>query len=222
MRSVLFKSHRVNIPKSLRPIMLKRIHYSHVGGEACYRQAKDTLYWSNMHGEIRDFVGQCSVCNKYAHEQQKETMMLHALPTRPWQILSMDIFNYAGKDFLLVMDHYFDFWEIELLPDLSAEKTVLRCKAQFARYGQLDKVITDCGPQFYNYTFRKFAKEWEFDHTMSSPRHPQSNRKAESAVKIVKKTCAKRQPEQGKTHEKPSFTGEICPQRVCKAIQPKD
>ncbi|KAJ8334859.1 hypothetical protein SKAU_G00404980 [Synaphobranchus kaupii] len=30
--------------------MLKRIHASHVGGEACYRQARDTLYWPNMQG----------------------------------------------------------------------------------------------------------------------------------------------------------------------------
>lgn len=32
------------VPKSLRAEMLKRIHSSHVGGEACYRQARDTLY----------------------------------------------------------------------------------------------------------------------------------------------------------------------------------
>lgn len=57
---------------------------------------------------------------------------------------------------------------------------------QFARYGQPDRIITDCGSQFHNETFRKFAKEWGFEHIMSSPRHPKSNGKAESAVKIVK------------------------------------
>lgn len=186
---VLFKSQRVIVPKSLRAEMLKRIHASHVGGDACYRQARDTLYWPNMHGEIKDHVSQCSACNEYTHGQQRETMMSHALPTRPWQILSMDLFTQAGKDFLIVVDHYSDFWEIELLPDLSAETTVLRCKAQFARHGQPDRVITDCGPQFDCETFRRFAKEWDFDHVKSSPRYPKSNGKAESAVKIVKSLC---------------------------------
>lgn len=43
---VLFKSQRVIVPKSLRAEMLKRIYISHVGGEACYRQARDTLYFT--------------------------------------------------------------------------------------------------------------------------------------------------------------------------------
>lgn len=55
--------------------MLKRIHISHVGGEACYKQARDTLYWPNMHAEVKDYVSQCSACNEYAHEQQLETML---------------------------------------------------------------------------------------------------------------------------------------------------
>lgn len=186
---ILFRSQRVIIPKTLRPEMLRRIHYSHVGGEACYRQARDTLFWPNMQGEIKDFVQQCSVCNEYAHEQQKETMMSHPLPTRPWQIVSMDLFNHAGKDFLLVVDHYSDFWEVDLLPDLSAETTVLRCKAQFARHGIPDRVISDCGCQFACGAFRAFAKEWCFEHVTSSPRHPKANGKAESAVKIVKSLC---------------------------------
>ncbi|CAL8388497.1 unnamed protein product [Boreogadus saida] len=32
----------------------------------------------------------------------------------------MDLFSYARQDFLLMVDHYSDFWEIDLLPDLSA------------------------------------------------------------------------------------------------------
>ena len=145
---------------------------------------------TGQQGEIKDYVSQCSACNEYSHEQQRETMS-HALPTQPWQILSMDLFRQAGKDFLLMVDHYSDFWEIELLTDLSAEATVLRCKAQFARHGQPDRVITDCGSQFDCETFRKFAEEWDFEHVMSSPRYPKSNGKAESAVKIVKNLCKK-------------------------------
>lgn len=186
---VLFKSDRVIIPKKLRPEMLRRIHLSHTGAEACYRQARQTLFWPNMQGEIKDFVGQCAVCNEYAHDQQKETMMSHPLPKRPWQIVSMDLFNHAGKDFLLIVDHYSDFWEIEYLPDLSAETTIKRCKAQFARYGQPDRVITDCGPQFDCGLFRQFSLDWGFQHVTSSPRHPKANGKAESAVKIAKNIC---------------------------------
>uniref|UniRef100_A0A8C7JBX1 Gypsy retrotransposon integrase-like protein 1 n=1 Tax=Oncorhynchus kisutch TaxID=8019 RepID=A0A8C7JBX1_ONCKI len=130
---VLFRGQKVIIPKSLRPEMLTRIHSSHVGGDACYRQARETLYWPNMQAEIKDFVSNCTTCNEYAHEKQKETMMSHELPTRAWQIVSMDLFSHRQKDYLLIVDHYSDFLEIELLPDLSAETVIKRCKAQFAR-----------------------------------------------------------------------------------------
>ncbi|XP_044287426.1 uncharacterized protein K02A2.6-like [Varanus komodoensis] len=166
--------------------MLKRIHASHIGGEACYRQARDTLYWPNMQNEIRDFVSRCSACNEYAQAQQKEPMMSHVLPTLAWQIVSMDLLSYVGQDFLLIVDHYSDFWEIELLPDLSAETTIRRCKVQFARHGLPDRVISDNGLQFACEQFRRFSTDWGFVHVTSSPRHPQANGKAESAVKIVK------------------------------------
>uniref|UniRef100_A0A8C5QG74 Gypsy retrotransposon integrase-like protein 1 n=1 Tax=Leptobrachium leishanense TaxID=445787 RepID=A0A8C5QG74_9ANUR len=171
--------------------MLTRIHATHIGGEACYRQAQDTLYWPNLQNEIKDFVSHCSACNEYAQARQKEPVMSHVLPTRPWQIVSMDLLNYAGQDFLLIVDHYSDFWEIELLPDLSADTTIRRCKVQFALYGQLHRVISDNGPQFACEQFRWFSAVWGFEHVTSSPRHPQANGKAESAVKIVKNICKK-------------------------------
>ncbi|KAJ8290613.1 hypothetical protein GJAV_G00015280 [Gymnothorax javanicus] len=188
---VLFRGQRVVIPRSLHPEMLARVHGSHIGGEACYRQARETLYWPGMQSEIKDYVSKCSTCNEYAIEQQKETMLSHELPTNPWQIVSLNLFQHSGKDFLLVVDHYSDFWEIDVLPDLSAETTIKRCKAQFARYGQPDRVISDNGPQFACTQFRQFAVEWGFEHITSSPRHPKANGKAEAAVKIAKNLCKK-------------------------------
>ncbi len=70
-------AQKVIIPRSLRAEMLKRIHSSHIGGDACYRQARDTLYRPGMQAEIKDFV------NEFAHNQQKETMLFHDFPNRP-------------------------------------------------------------------------------------------------------------------------------------------
>lgn len=60
--------------------MLIRIHSNHAGEETRYRQACDTLHWPNMQGDIIDFVQQCSVCNRYAHEQQESMMPLRLDP----------------------------------------------------------------------------------------------------------------------------------------------
>lgn len=52
-------------------------------------------------------------------------------------------------------------------------------------------VISDNGSHFCNKQFLKFAADWEFKYSTSSPYHPQSNGKAESAIKIAKKVVKK-------------------------------
>lgn len=106
--------------------------------------------------------------NRRRHEQQKETMMSHLLSTHPWQLVSIDLFSYTRQDFLLMVDHYSDFWEIDLLPDLAAETAIQRCKMQFSSYRIPDRVISNCGSQFDCGEFRPFAKEWGFKHFMST------------------------------------------------------
>ena len=45
---------------------------------------------------------------------------------------------------------------------------------------------SDQGPQFMSQTFQKFSREWGFQDVTSSPTYPQSNGKAEPAVKLMK------------------------------------
>ena len=59
-------------------------------------------------------------------------------------------------------------------------------KAQFARHGLPETVISDNGPQFASVEFTQFAKEWQFHHQTSSPLYPESNGRAENAVKTCK------------------------------------
>ena len=57
----------------------------------------------------------------------------------------------------------------------------------FCRSGAPDVIWSDQGPQFMLHSFQTFTKEWGFQHITSSPTYPQSNGKAESAVKSMKK-----------------------------------
>ena len=52
-------------------------------------------------------------------------------------------------------------------------------------------VVSDNGPPNNSHEFKEFAAKYDFDHITSSPGHAPSNKKAESAVKIVKKLMIK-------------------------------
>ena len=188
---VLYRGSRVIILQAMRPLMLKKAHESHHGAGASIRKAKDVIFWPGMNSEIYNMVSQCPVCNDYLVKQQKEPMMTPEIPTRPWQVVAQDLFILDRENFLITVDYFSDFWELDQLPDTLSSTVVTKTKQHFGRYGIPEKVISDNGPQFRSQGYTKFAKDWDFTHISTSPYHSQSNGKAESAVKIAKSLLKK-------------------------------
>ena len=188
---ILFKGPRVIIPKTMRPEMRARVHSSHQGIEACLRKARDVLYWPNMRNDIRDTVSQCATCNEYQTKQAKEPLMTHEIPERPWSRVETDIFTLQGENYLVLVDYYSDFWEVDHLANMTAVNVIQHCKANFSRYGIPDVLVSDNAGTFGSDEFNDFATEWEFEHATSSPYHSQSNGRSESPVKIAKKLLKK-------------------------------
>ena len=187
---VLYKGMKVIVPASMRPQMIARAHSSHLGPDACVRRARDVLFWPGMADQIKDQVQNCEVCNDFLARQQKEPLMTHKIPETPWSKVGQDLFTLGDENYLVTVDYYSDYFEVDLLPDTTAESVVNATKRHFARHGIAD-MVTDNGPQYSSSHFAKFSHEWEFQHTTSSPLHSQSNGKAESAVKIAKNLVKK-------------------------------
>jgi len=49
---VLYKSHQVIVPTSLRPEMLKKIHKAHQGSDSSIQWAREALFWPGMQAAI--------------------------------------------------------------------------------------------------------------------------------------------------------------------------
>ena len=188
---IVFKGERIVVPHSIRNNMLSRIHNGHVGIQGCMRRAKETLYWPKMSSDIENYVRNCETCNVYQNEQQKEPLMPHDAPNRPWEKLGVDLFEYRNKNFLVTVDYYSNYFEVDRLYSTTAKDVILKLKSQFARHGIPDIIMSDNGPQFSAKDFRDFAKTYEFTHVTSSPGYPQSNGKAENAVKTAKRIMKK-------------------------------
>ena len=188
---LLFKSNRVVIPRKLRADMLQKIHTSHLGIDGCLRRARECLFWPHMSYDIKQFIASCDICRTFETSQQKETLMSHELPSRPWEKVGTDLFTWEGQEYLVLVDYYSNFWEVDLLPQTTSTAVINKLKAHFARYGSPTQLVSDNGPQFTSETFRSFSTNWDFEHLCSSPGHSQSNGKAESAVKTAKRLLTK-------------------------------
>ncbi len=89
--------------------------------------------------------------------------------------------------YLLIVDYYSRWIEIARLNQLTSSAVVQHTKSVFARYG----IPSDNGPQYASDLYARFAKEYGFKHTTSSPYHPQGNGEAERAIKMVKNLLKK-------------------------------
>jgi transposase InsO family protein len=188
---IIYRGDRIVIPKSLQKDMKDRVHTGHLGINSCLRRARDLLYWPGMSKEIRQLVETCGTCSAYMDRQPKEPLVLHDTPSLPWQKVGTDLFCWGGRDYLLTVDYYSNFFEIDLLTDTTSSVVINKLKQHFARYGIPETLISDNGPQYSSQSFRSFTKEWGILHQTSSPGNSQANGAAEAAVKVAKKLLKK-------------------------------
>ena len=107
-------------------------------------------------------------------------------------ICFQDIFQLGQKQFLITIDHYNDFYELDELSNTLSAAVVNHTKAYFASHGIPAHCLTDNGPQFISNEYKLFVNKFGFEHVTTSPYWSRSNGKAEAAVSdgkaIIKKS----------------------------------
>ena len=121
---ILFKGEKIIIPKAMQSEMLKLIHRPHLGIAKSLSRATDILYWPEMAFQIQDIVSSCVTCNAHQRRNQKEPLMPHSVPDRPWSKLGVDIFELQGQQYLVIVDNYSRFIEIDPLTHMTAKHVI--------------------------------------------------------------------------------------------------
>lgn len=188
---IIFKGDKICVPKSLIPRMLKNIHTGHLGVQSCVKRARQALYWKNQYNDIVNMVTNCAVCEQTQKSNVKDKVLIKEVPSLPWQFVASDIFELKGDSYLVICDSYSGFVDFQKLKNLSSYEIILHFKRWFATHGIPQKLETDCGTQYTSTEFQNFRKEWNFEHTTSSPYHHQGNGLAERAVQVVKNILRK-------------------------------
>ncbi|KAK3887708.1 hypothetical protein Pcinc_008193 [Petrolisthes cinctipes] len=188
---LLSKMNRVIVPKELRSKMMKNLHKSNQGIEKTLKLARDLVYWPGINAEMKNLISSCDTCNAFSDQQAKEPLTSHPVPDLPWQKLGADLFELDGKSYLILVDYYSKFVEVDELEATHASSVIKCCKSQFARDGIPEKFHSDNDPQFTAKEFGHFCNLYGILHTPSSPRYPQSNGLAERGVQTIKRLMMK-------------------------------
>ena len=171
--------------------MMAKCHASHIGIEGCLRRARESMFWPRMSSDIKEYIAKCDVCLAHQNAPQRESIIQHETTARPWAKIGVDLCDFQGRTLLVVCDYFSGFIEVERLQSTTSSAVSKVLRVLFARYGIPNELVSDNGPQFAAAEFATFARNWGFHHVTSSPRYPQSNGKAENAVKTIKRLFSK-------------------------------
>jgi len=144
-----------------------------------------------MGKDIEEMISKCAICLECQSSNPKEPMILEKPATRPWESISIDLFKWEGDDYLLIVDSYSHFIEITKLNNNTSQTVVMHTQSILAQHGIPRTVKSDNGPQYIAEEYKKFSKEWKFNHVTTSPYHPQANGLAEKLVQIFKNLLTK-------------------------------
>ena len=128
---VVYRGLQVVVPPSQQSSMLAKIHSSHMGADSNYRLCRDIVFWRGMRSAVKDTCSSCGKCAAYGQEQPRESMLSTPIPEYPWQFVSQDLFKFERSNFLITVDHYSDYIEVDLLENTLSSTVIAKSKATF-------------------------------------------------------------------------------------------
>ena len=182
----IFYDHRLYIPHVLRRTYLALFHDHHLGVKKTKRAMTQFVWWPAFSADVAAFIAECDTCIKHGSVKH-QPLQLTPLPEGPWKEAAVDVFVFAGKLFLVIVDYYTRWIEAPSIYSQSSGVVIAALKSVFARMGVPRIIRSDNGACFTSREMQQFALKWDFTQTFSSPRYPQSNGMAELAVGTVKR-----------------------------------
>ena len=188
-RGVVMVDQRLVIPSKLRDHVLKCLHSAHQGVAGMKARASQTVYWPGMDVSIRNYRENCSTCIKISPSQPKEPIILTESPDWPFQKLAIDLFYVEHEAYLACADRFTGWLILYHLPPGggNASNLINICRSIFHTYGVPEELSRDGGPPMQSQKFIDFLKLWQVRDRVSSVAYPQSNGRAELAVKAAKR-----------------------------------
>ena len=183
---VPFLNGRMYIPRALRRDVLATLHAAHQGPAGMKASARHRFWWLGMDSDIDQVRAQCKDCNDSAPSLPREPLVRPPEPEYPFQLAVSDYFDVAGVKYLVVADRYTGWPEL-FRQNGKALTLVKTCRNLFAQFGVPEEIASDGGPPYNSYEWKCFLRQWGIRHRQSSANYPQSNGRAELAVKTCKR-----------------------------------
>jgi hypothetical protein len=200
---------RICVPNDpdLRKLIFQEAHetpYSiHPGNTKMYIDLKERFWWSNMKGDIAEYVAKCDVCSRVKAEHQKPAGLLQPLKVSDWK------WDQIGMDFITGLPRtksgYDSIWVIvdrltkiaHFIPlkttYTSAKLADIYMKRIVSLHGVPKSNVSDRGTQFTSHFWKQLHESLGTRLEFSTAFHPETDGQIERVNQILEdmlRACA--------------------------------
>lgn len=188
----LLWNNRIVVPDSLRKLVLKELHNTHLGVEKMKGIGRSYFWWPEISQDIENVVKRCRVCFSVSSNPERKHLSPWKWPEKAWERIHVDFLGpFLGYTFLVVVDAHSKWLEVCKMNSITTESTIKALRYMFCRFGLPKTLVSDNGTQFTSHEFSEFMSNNSINHILTPPFHAQSNGEAEASVKIVKTALKK-------------------------------
>ena len=177
---------RVVIPESLRQIVLHELHHECPGMVRMKSLSRIHAWYPNIDRDIELMVRECKNCEKESNVPPKSDPHPWSWPTKPMDRVHVDYFEYNDVDFLIMVDSYSKWVDVEIITKCNSTNTINCLRKWFSHYGLPNQLISDNGSQFTSEEFKNYVNVNGIKHIRTAAYHQSSNGQAERYVQTVK------------------------------------
>ena len=188
---VILYGDRIVIPKKLQRQALDILHSAHQGVSGMSSRAQAVVSWPGISRDIQTVRDQCPGSCSNAPSQAKLPAVEPKIPSLPFESIFADFFELASHHYLVAGDRLSGWVEVFSSKvgskDSGSAGLISHLRRFFATFGVPNELSSDGGSEFISSATESFLARWGVHHRTSSSYLPQSNGRAELAVKKVKR-----------------------------------
>lgn len=181
MNLILTKKEIENVKEYLRQQeIIKKYHEgktNHRGINECSLALSHRYYWPKMKESIAKYINECSICGqvKYDRNPIKQKLSVVPPPTKPFEILHLDLFTAQSEKFLTLVDAFSKYAQAYHLRDGTALSVIQALLTFCTHHGVPLTIVTDQGPEFTNALFSEFTRLHKIQHHKILAHTPNDN-----------------------------------------------
>ena len=184
---IVFYGNRPIIPETLRAKALDALHFGHSGIVQMKNLARSAMYWPGINKECERTVRSCEICQSHKTKAHNSTYKSWPLTNSYGERIHADFLGpIDGFMVLILVDVYTGWIDAYFSKSTTASETIKMMRKSFSRFGVPKLLVSDNAPQFVSQEFNDWLSNIGVKHLYSPPYHPESNGRAERAVRAFK------------------------------------